>query len=57
MDPVRLKKEEVAAEVQGHVRLFAPCGGYAFALAHNSQAGVPPANIEAMFDAARTCRW
>jgi len=45
--------EEVAAEVRRHVELLAPGGGYVFASVHNIQAGVPPENIEAMFDAAR----
>jgi uroporphyrinogen decarboxylase len=43
---------EVAAEVRRHVEVFAPGGGYVFAPVHNIQAGVPPENIEAMFDAA-----
>jgi uroporphyrinogen decarboxylase len=45
---------EVAAEVRRHVEVFAPGGGYVFAPVHNIQAGVPPENIEAMFDAARS---
>lgn len=45
--------EEVAAEVRRHVELLAPGGGYVFASVHNIQAGVPPENIEAMFDTAR----
>ncbi len=44
---------EVAADVSRHVDVFAPGGGYVFASVHNIQAGVPPANIEAMFDAAQ----
>ncbi len=45
---------EVTAEVRRHVEAFAPGGGYVFAPVHNIQAGVPPENIEAMFDAARS---
>jgi uroporphyrinogen decarboxylase len=48
---------EVAAEVCRHIRILAPGGGYVFAPVHNIQAGVPAANIEAMFDAAHTCVW
>jgi uroporphyrinogen decarboxylase len=44
---------DVATEVRRHVEVFAPGGGYVFAPVHNIQAGVPPENIEAMFDAAR----
>jgi len=44
---------EVAAEVRRHVEIFSPGGGYVFAPVHNIQAGVPPENIVAMFDAAR----
>lgn len=46
--------DEVAAEVRQHVATFAPGGGYVFASVHNIQAGVPPENIVAMFDAARS---
>lgn len=44
---------EVAAEVEAHVRAFAPGGGYVFAPVHNVQAGVPPENVVAMYDTAR----
>lgn len=44
---------DVAREVEEHVRVFAPGGGYVFAPVHNVQAGVPPENLIAMFDAAR----
>ena len=44
------------AEVQEHVRrnleIFKPAGGYVFNNVHNLQAGVPPENIVALFDAA-----
>ncbi|MFA6241725.1 MAG: uroporphyrinogen decarboxylase family protein [Candidatus Hydrogenedentales bacterium] len=43
-------------EVREHVRLnleaFKPGGGYVFNNCHNIQAGVPPENIVALFDAA-----
>ncbi len=45
--------DEVASEVRRHVETLAPGGGYVFAPVHNIQAGVPPENIVAMFDAAR----
>ena len=46
--------DDVAREVEQHVRTFAPGGGYVFAPVHNIQAGVPPENVVAMFDAARS---
>ncbi|MBI3468250.1 MAG: methyltransferase [Planctomycetes bacterium] len=49
--------DEVAAEVRRHVKAFAPAAGYVFAPVHNIQAGVPPENIVAMFDAARQASW
>ncbi len=45
--------DDVAREVEQHVRTFAPGGGYVFAPVHNIQASVPPRNIVAMFEAAR----
>lgn len=44
--------QQVAAEVQEHVKTFKPGGGYVFAPVHNIQAGVPAENVMAMFDAA-----
>jgi len=44
--------EDVAHEVEEHIRTFAPGGGYVFASVHNIQANVPPENVIAMFDAA-----
>jgi len=45
-------------EIQRHVRrnleAFKPGGGYVFNNVHNIQAGVPPANVVALFDAAYT---
>lgn len=46
--------EEVAKEVEEHMRVFAPGGGYVFAPVHNIQAAVPPENVIAMFDTARS---
>jgi uroporphyrinogen decarboxylase len=45
--------EQVAAEVRETLRILAPGGGYVLAGVHNIQAGVPPENVLAMFDAAR----
>jgi uroporphyrinogen decarboxylase len=46
------------AEVRDHVRrqveALAPGGGFVFQQVHNILAGVPPANIVAMFDAVRS---
>ena len=46
------------AEVRDHVRrqveVLAPNGGFVFQQVHNILAGVPPANIAAMFDAVRS---
>ena len=44
--------EEVAREVEQHVKVCKPGGGYVFAPVHNIQAGVPPENLLAMFDTA-----
>jgi uroporphyrinogen decarboxylase len=46
--------EEVAREVEQNVRVLAAGGGYVCAAVHNIQAGVPPDNILALFDAARS---
>jgi uroporphyrinogen decarboxylase len=48
------RPEEVAREVEAHLQVFAPGGGYVFAPVHNIQAGVPPENIVTMFDTALT---
>jgi len=45
--------EDVAREVREILRIFSPGGGYVFVSVHNIQAGVPPENVIAMFDAAR----
>lgn len=44
--------EEVVREVEEHLQVFAPGGGYVFASVHNVQANVPPENVIAMFDTA-----
>lgn len=45
--------DQVQQEVQSHLEVFAPGGGYVFAPVHNVQAGVPPENVIAMYDTAR----
>lgn len=47
--------EEVARQVRENVKAFMPGGGYIFNNVHNIQAGVPPANIVAMYDAVYEC--
>ncbi|MHB8970802.1 MAG: uroporphyrinogen decarboxylase family protein [Pirellulaceae bacterium] len=49
--------EEVVAEVQRHVEVFAPGGGYVFTSVHNVQANVPPENVIAMYDTALKFRF
>ena len=49
--------EEVREHVRRNVRAFMPGGGYVFNNVHNVQAGVPPQNIVALFDAAYECGW
>ena len=44
--------ETVAKQVRRNVEIFKPGGGYVLGNVHNIQAGVPPENIVAMFDAA-----
>ncbi len=44
--------EEVAREVEETIRILAPGGGYVLAAVHNIQAGTPPENVIALFDAA-----
>lgn len=44
--------EQVAREVRQTVATLAPGGGYVLAGVHNIQAGVPPENVIALFDAA-----
>lgn len=47
--------EEVAREVEEHVNILKPNGGYVFTSVHNIQAGVPPENVITMFDTAMAC--
>jgi len=44
--------EEVRRHVRRNVEAFKPGGGYVFNNVHNIQAGIPPENIVALFDAA-----
>ena len=44
--------DQVVQEVQQHLQVFAPGGGYVFAPVHNIQAGVPPENVVALYDTA-----
>ena len=48
------KPEEVAREVEANVKALAPGGGLVCAAVHNIQTGVPPENIVALFDTARS---
>jgi len=43
---------DVREEVRRRINDLAPGGGFVFNQVHNIQAGIPPENIEAMFDAA-----
>jgi uroporphyrinogen decarboxylase len=44
--------DEVKESVRHNLEIFKPGGGYVFNSVHNIQAGVPPANVVALFDAA-----
>jgi uroporphyrinogen decarboxylase len=44
--------DEVRQHVKENVKIFKPGGGYVFNNVHNIQAGVPPENIVAMYEAA-----
>jgi len=46
------KPETIREHVRRHLEIFKPGGGYVFNNVHNIQAGVPPENIVAMYDAA-----
>jgi len=50
----RSSPEEVTAEVKKLLDIFAPGGGYVFNQVHNIQADVPPENIGAMLETARS---
>jgi len=43
---------EIREHVRGNLEVFKPGGGYVFNNVHNIQAGVPPENVVALFDAA-----
>jgi uroporphyrinogen decarboxylase len=43
---------EIREQVRENLRIWKPGGGYVFNNVHNIQAGVPPENIVALFDAA-----
>ena len=45
---------DVSAEAQEAIRYLAPGGGYIFASIHNIQPMVPPENIVALLQTART---
>ncbi len=44
--------EKIKEDVRANLEIFKPGGGYIFNNVHNIQAGVPPENIIAMFEAA-----
>jgi uroporphyrinogen decarboxylase len=44
--------EEIRKQVGENLKAFMPGGGYVFNNVHNIQAGVPPENIVALYDAA-----
>ena len=45
-------QEEVKRNVKANIEIFKQGGGYVFNNVHNIQAGVPPENIIAMYEAA-----
>ncbi len=49
-----VSSDEIWAHVTERLQIFTPGGGYVFNQVHNIQANVPPENIVAMYDAART---
>jgi uroporphyrinogen decarboxylase len=57
-DTQTVLRSATPAEVRDHVRrqvqALAPGGGFVFQQVHNILAGVPPSNIQAMFDAVRS---
>ena len=46
------RPEEIRNHVKTNLEIFKPNGGYVFNNVHNIQAGIPPENIVALFDAA-----
>ncbi|HOD79799.1 MAG: methylcobalamin:coenzyme M methyltransferase [Planctomycetes bacterium ADurb.Bin126] len=53
----RATPDQVREHVRRNIELFKPGGGYVFNNVHNIQAGVPPENIVAMYDAAYEYGW
>ena len=49
--------EDVAAEVRRMFGIMGVNGGYVLSAVHNIQPDVPPANVCALFDAGRECRY
>ncbi len=47
------RPDEIRRHVRANIEIFKSGGGYIFNNVHNIQAGVPPENIVALFDAAR----
>jgi uroporphyrinogen decarboxylase len=47
----------VRDDVRRHLEIWKPGGGYVFNNVHNIQAGVPPENIVALYDAAYEFGW
>jgi len=43
---------QIREDVKKHLASFMPGGGYIFNNVHNIQAGVPPENVLALYDAA-----
>jgi uroporphyrinogen decarboxylase len=48
----RAAPEEIRRQVGENLKALKPGGGYVFNNVHNIQAGVPPENIVALYDAA-----
>jgi uroporphyrinogen decarboxylase len=53
----RATPEEVRRHVEQNLAVWKSGGGYVFNNVHNIQAGVPPENIVALYDAAYECGW
>ncbi len=49
--------EKIRDDVRRHLETWKPGGGYVFNNVHNIQAGVPPENIVALYDAAHEFGW
>ena len=49
--------DEVRDEVKRRIEDLAPGGGFVFTQVHNIQAGVPPENIAAMYEALDEYSW